>query len=359
MYLARSLKKIRYFGRAAHQAGRRGRVPRSLLPLVCLCLLLGDIAVAGAGEPSAADRAAAQDLFDNARELMNDDRYEEACDKFEESQRLDPAPGTQLNLADCFERIGKTASAWINFLEVAAKAKKEYRIKVAKERAEALEPELVRLTILVPHKVSGLEIKRDDNLVREPLWETALPIDPGKHTITATAPGKKPWTQKFDIDEDKKQHEITVAKLEDAPIEPKPKPDKPEPVTPPSDGSINRILALVGGGVGVIGIGLGTAFGVIAMGKNDESLEHCLASDSNLCEPEGVTLRDEALTAANVSTAGFVIGGVGLAAGLVLWFTAPSAPEGDEADKPLDSAAVRFVPAIAGDGGTMILQGTW
>lgn len=338
-----------------------------LLLLVCLCLLLGDIAVAGAqtptGEPSAADRAAAQALFDQARKLMNDDRYEEACKKFEESQRLDPAPGTQLNLADCFERIGKTASAWINFLEVAAKAKKEYRITVAKERAAALEPQLVRLAILVPHRVSGLEIRRDDNLVREPQWGTALPIDPGRHTITATAPGKKPWTQKFEIAEDKKQHEITVAKLADAPIEPKQKPkqkpEKPGPDTAQSDGTVNLALALVAGGIGVIGIGIGTAFGVIAMGKNDDSLEHCLESDPNLCQPEGVTLRDEALTAGNVSTAGFVIGGVGLAAGLVLWLTAPSAPEGDEADKPTGSAAVRFVPAIAGDGGTVVFQGTW
>lgn len=369
LHLPRSSNQDGRCDPARPPARRRAQPARALLPLACLCLLLSGLpsawAQGPAGEPSAADRATAQALFEKARELLQEERYEEACKKLEESQRLDPAPGTQANLADCYERIGKTASAWINFLEVAAKDTKAARAEAAKERAAKLEPKLVRLVILVPHKVDGLEITRDGNLVREPQWGMALPIDPGKHTLTAKAPGKKTWSQEFEITEDKPQHELSVAELEDAPVlpkpdKPKPKPDKPEPVEPANDGTINLALALAAGGVGVVGIAVGTAFGVIAMSKNDESFGYCLESDPNRCDPEGVTLRDEALTAGNISTAGFVIGGVGLAAGLVLWLTAPSAPAGDEADQPpKEEVSVGFVPAIAGEGGTVVLQGTW
>ena len=82
---------------------------------------------AGAQEPprsqqQAEDKAAAQVLFDEGRTLMDAERYGEACPKFAESLRLDAALGTQLNLARCYQLVGKTASAWILYLEAAALA---------------------------------------------------------------------------------------------------------------------------------------------------------------------------------------------------------------------------------------------
>src|SRR6476620_2846381 len=67
-------------------------------------------------------RAAAQALFDSARTLMAQGNFNDACPKLEESQRLDPGVGTQFNLAVCYEAIGRNASAWSLFLEVAASA---------------------------------------------------------------------------------------------------------------------------------------------------------------------------------------------------------------------------------------------
>src|SRR4029078_12457123 len=66
------------------------------------------------------DAAAAQALFDQARQLVSEVKCSEACPKFEESQRLDPGSGTLLNLADCYERQGKLATAWTKFLEAAS-----------------------------------------------------------------------------------------------------------------------------------------------------------------------------------------------------------------------------------------------
>src|SRR6266498_1038121 len=80
-------------------------------------VLLAHLPGAASAQVSAENRAAAQALFDLGRTLITSGRAEEACPKFEESQRLDPGVGTQLNLADCYDRTGRTASAWTLYIE--------------------------------------------------------------------------------------------------------------------------------------------------------------------------------------------------------------------------------------------------
>src|SRR5262245_31083842 len=109
------------------------------------------------------DPAAAQALFDEARTLMKSKRFDEACPKLAESQRLDPGIGTQFRLADCYEQQGKLASAWAGFLDVASQAAasgQADREKAARTRAAHLEARLPKLTIVVPaaNRVSGLKI---------------------------------------------------------------------------------------------------------------------------------------------------------------------------------------------------------
>src|SRR5262245_32588034 len=87
--------------------------------------LVGSLVLGGAPRRAVAqsDSAGARALFAEGRALMDKDRYEEACPKFEESLRLDPGMGTQFNLAHCWEKLGRTASAWALFLDVAAAAR--------------------------------------------------------------------------------------------------------------------------------------------------------------------------------------------------------------------------------------------
>ena len=83
--------------------------------LSCALLLSGLQSVASAAEPH--DAAAADVLFRRAKDALAAGNVDGACASFAESQRLDPAAGTLLNLADCEEKQGKLATAWQHFVE--------------------------------------------------------------------------------------------------------------------------------------------------------------------------------------------------------------------------------------------------
>jgi hypothetical protein len=295
-------------------------------------LLAPSVALAEGGDeaPRAEDKAAAEVLFTDGRSLMDQKKYDEACAKFTESQRLDPAYGTQMNLARCYELQGKTASSWINYVEAAAKAKKDGRTdreQKAREFADAIKPQLSWLTITVPNRVPGLEIRRDGSLVREGSWGTAAPSDPGKHEITASAPGFKPWAQAIEVPGNAGKASIEVAKLELAP-EPAAGPKGSASGVPggdehPSaaDNTTQIALGSVAGVLGLGGLALGTAFGIAAGNQNDDSMQYC-PTDPTVCDQQGVDLRDKALTSGNISTVGFVVGSALLVTGVVVLATA-------------------------------------
>ncbi len=294
--------------------------------------------------------AAAQALFEQARALVKDGKAAKACPKFAESQRLDPGLGTQLNLADCYERIGRTASAWTLYLEVAAaasKAQQTARATHARDRAERLRGKLTRLKIIVPneHRVPGLKVQRNSMVVGEAQWGTLLPVDPGLHSLEVSAPGKRPWKQTVDARGEGAELEVVVPALEAAPNQ---SVSKNPPANHQTDtnsrtqaaqeesGLTQRTLALVVGGLGVVGLGVGAGFGASAISQRNNA-----GCDENRC-PDSKAKADyeSAQTAGNISTAFFIGGGVAAAAGVVLWLTAP----GDNAEI---SAGVRGLPGGA------------
>jgi len=127
--------------------------------LVALCM--ASSRVARAQEVSSGSSAAAQALFDEAKRLIQQGDAAAACPKLEESERLEPGIGTKLNLANCYEKVGRTASAWILYLEVESDTKRNGQVErqtMAHNRAAALQPRLSHLTISVSPKsrVAGL-----------------------------------------------------------------------------------------------------------------------------------------------------------------------------------------------------------
>ena len=193
---------------------------------------------------------------------MAEGKFAKACPKLEESQRLDPAPGTQFKLGECFEQVGRTADTWALFLNVAAAAKSAGMPdprRIARDRATALEPKLAKLVIVVTSPPPGIEVTRDGVAVGAAQWGSAVALDPGLHPITASAPGKEPWKGEVNVGEGGAT--VTVPMLLDAAAKPALETTAPPP-EPKKGLGTQRTLALVAAGVGVVGVGIGSVFGL-------------------------------------------------------------------------------------------------
>jgi hypothetical protein len=298
------------------------------------------------------DKAAAEALFDEGRKLLAAGRFAEACAKLEASQRLDSGVGTLLNLADCYEKSGKTASAWAEFREASAAARKagsKEREDIARKRATLLEAKLSYLTISVPDD-QVVSITRNGAAVDEALLGTAIPVDPGQHLITASAPGKQSWSSSVRVAPLGDRATLRVPRLRDegaaaslavpkaAQAQTQPWNAAPElagPTPSPSaasgsnPGATQRLLALISAGVGVAGIGVGTGFGLHAAARWSSAKRDCMSQPDGprICGDAGLRDGRAAMTSATISTVAFVVGGAGIAGALVLWLSAPSAVE--------------------------------
>jgi hypothetical protein len=295
---------------------------------------------------------------------MQSGKLTEACAKFAESNRLSPGPGTMLNLGACYEKSGQTASAWAIYADAASAAGKANRkdwAARAKVRMAALAPDLSKLTIAVPadSKMDGLEVKRDGIVVGASSWGVSIPVDPGAHVIAATAPGHKSWSTDVQVGAKKDQVAVSVPALEVDPtaVAPPPPVQPLEPPTqsaapPPEDstrGNPQRYIGIGVGAVGVVGIGLGAVFGILANGKKSDAKPDCNA-DLSACNDAGVADMQNARSKATISTIGFIAGATLLAGGVVLFVTAPHGPD-------TKTVGVRVSPN--GAGANVSLGATW
>lgn len=336
---------------------------------LCLPLLLAAPAHAQERDP-----AAAQALFDQARQLSQQGRFAEACPKFQESNRLDPAAGTQFNLADCYDRAGRTASAWAAFLEAASQMRavgQRDREKAAQQRAEQLEPRLPRLIVLVPdeNQLPGLEVRRNGVSVGTAQWGTPVPVDPGEIELEASAPGKLTAKQALRLEEGKTvtynvpalavDPSVAVAATSQAKPEPEPEPEpaKPEPAqAKPADKGSNAPWIITLGAAGIIGLGVGTTFAILADQQYDDSLQDCDIDDPNMCGVDGYNQRNDARTKGTVATVGFVAGGALLATAAIVWIASGSSKSKQaSAQHPRVSAAPVLGPGHAG----LAMQGSF
>ncbi len=309
------------------------------------------LVVLSASTPSAAraqtatDPAAAEALFKQARQLMAEGKYAEACPKLAESQRLDPGTGTLLNLATCYEKNGQIASAWAAYKSAATAAQNANeldRARLARTRAAALESKLPTLTIVVPAAADrpDLAVTRDGEPVGRPAWGTPIPVDPGAHAVQASAPGRKTWEGHAQVDGPGAKTSIEVPALEAEATSPSgaavpagstgstaapAQTGAPEAPAASSPGSTQRTIGLILGGVGIVGVGVGAAFGFVAKSDKDGAGGNC---NQGVCNQQGLSSLDSAHTAATVSTIAFAAGGAALVGGALLYFLAPHASSG-------------------------------
>ncbi len=219
---------------------------RRVLPLGLLFLAMPTAAFAAPRLPALADTAPADNatiasaLFEEGRKLVAAGKYEEACPKFAESQRLAPAGGTILNLAVCHEKSGRKALALTEYeaaLAVATRENRKERIVFAKKQMAAIEPLLAKVTVRLPTEdatAAGLEVRMDGLALPQAAFGIAVKVDAGPHVVTAQADQKREFRSDFALVA-KETKEVVVTLSPPIPDPPKVDPPKVDPpkVDPP------------------------------------------------------------------------------------------------------------------------------
>lgn len=314
---------------------------RALVPA-----LLVAVAALFAGSAARAQMPAAEALFQEGRTLIEKGKIAEACEKFAASERLESKIGTLLNLADCHEREGKTATAWAEFNQVYARAfraNQTDRQELADERIRALLPRLSRVALKPERVYPGMTARLDDIVLDAASFGTAIPLDPGEHPLEVTAPGRRPYFTKLRVEPKPGTVEVTVHPLESDPAsttrEPPAQPQLPRasvvmpaPLAPflPAEDTRKKTAGWLTLGGSALAIGAGAFFGVRAIGFKNDSLREC---DLSGCSQSGLDLHSDARVSANASTIAFGVGLVAAAVGVYLLLTsdvprreAPKAP---------------------------------
>jgi hypothetical protein len=287
--------------------------------------------------------AVAKALFAEGRKLAQAGHFAEACAKFEDSLRVNVGVGTQFNLADCWEHLGKTSSAHALFLGVAASAHalgQAEREQLARERAAALEPRLSHLLIDVTSPTEGLVVRRNRVPLAREAWGSDSVVDPGKYTIDASAPGKKPWSQIIDVPAfAARPIGVSVPLLESAAGAPDAAPQVPaeapapaaiptphsEPLAPqlPAHRSTRRTaFALSLAAAGTAGVVAGAWLGLDYRAQNDRATQICPTSVD--CTARQIEVHDHKVENAKMfrtwSVVSFSAGAVALAGSAYLFF---------------------------------------
>jgi hypothetical protein len=349
--------------------------------------ILGFVLVASlaSADPSPAQKAVASQFFDDAEALMASGKPGDACPKYAESQRLDPQLGTLLHLADCYEKVGKTASAWTTFKDAVeiASQRKDGREGIARSRVANLDGKLPKLVVTLAGKApKDIELRQDGEVVGSASFGAPVPVDPGKHTVTAKAVGYKAWSTSVDVPAGAGSTRVVVPELEPeaaelaspaplapAPVEPAPTAlaatapppsgpvSAPPPAQPPASdrGSTQRTIGYVVGGAGVVGLAVGAIFGFKSKSKASNREDVC--GPAGLCtttaEVDEINrLSDEARSAGTVASVSLAVGGAALATGIVLLLTAPSG-------EPKAAGAIDVRPWVGPGVAGAALGGAW
>jgi hypothetical protein len=300
-------------------------------------------------EDDAAETAAARSLAVEGIRLADAGKCADAIEKLARAEKLHHAPIPLSRLGECQIAQGKLVDGTENLRKVLREPlppNPSPALTKARERAQAAldaaKPKIAFLTITVkgPPNNTATTVTVDGQPVSSALLDTERPSDPGEHVIEATAQGFLKGTAKVTLGTGDKQS-VTL-KLESDPnyVPPAP-PSEPGAGATRGAGSFeanmlagrdagtsggsysapNRVPAYVVLAIGGSALVVGGLFGAVALkGKNDleNSCVHNQCSDAYDGQLKSAKL------AGTVSTIAFIAGGVGIAAGTVLYFTAGS-----------------------------------
>lgn len=331
------------------------------------------------------DTDAARALFKEARQFISEGKYEQACPQFEKSLKLEAGIGTQFNLADCWEHMGRTASAY-NLFRAAAIAAKDKgqsdRALIASQRAEALLPQLSRLQIKRDAAVTGLRISRDDVEIKNLSFREPTPVDPGVYSVVSLSGDKELWKTQVNvppqaltvlvtvpppdtpvgIEKDAKKVAEEATPKPNASVEPRPlvKRTEPEPLAPTKsvDDDSNAVWPAAALLVGGAGAAVGTVFALIYESKNNQARDICPTSVG--CSDSDIQTHSSLVSDAKTARLGayiaFGLGAASLGAATIYYASRPLNRE-----KP-PTVALQISPLLGnGNGGFWgaAAEGSW
>jgi hypothetical protein len=277
------------------------------------------VAVARASGPQS---ATADAMFRYAKEAMARGDLATACAQFAESERLEPATGTLLNLADCEERSGKLSAALGHYrMARDGMPPSDFRVSFANDKIASVTKRVPYLTLrLHAPTVPGTRVMIDEVELSPASLGVPIPVDPGRHICAVIVPGRADARREVSLQEAQAQ----TLELVPGPVgEARRSVFASAPSSEAGDSSTtSRTLGFVSGAVGLVGLGAGTVAGVITITAANTYKNECR---NGYCSPQG---RDAAATGQVmqwVSPIGFAVGAVGIGLASYFLFFQPKA----------------------------------
>jgi tetratricopeptide (TPR) repeat protein len=280
-----------------------------MLRVVAIVAVMAGIAVAQPATEGAK-------LFEEGRELAKQNKYAEALTKFERSYALDNGVGTELNLADTHEHLGHFAAAWRMFDEAAQRtADTPAKQKFARERADAIVGKLAIAVVNLPEPdAPGLSITIAGRAVKATATITER-VDPGQIAVHVATPART----LFDAS---KSAAAGATVIFDVPVAAVAPPEYVQTGEPHSARRRSRVYLAYGvGAAGLLTFGASIYLGFDARDKSESA--KCAGTVDGYCGAEGRALANDAVHLADVGTVVGTIGAVVMAAGVVIYVTAP------------------------------------
>ena len=319
-----------------------------------LALLMMIVALCGVA--AADNKEKADVLFKQGKKLMAEKRYADACQAFEESFKLDPGIGAELNTARCYEEWGKLARAYHAYAkaEDMARDAKDPREPKIHELVVGIDKQVPRLTIQVPAGVAAdsVHVTIDGAPVDSKDLGKPQLVDPGPRLVEYQSGGAK----KNKVVLAERGGESTVT-LELAPVvvndDHGHDHDHDHEVHPPpaDPGRNQKLIAYGTAGAGGVLVVISSYMALSARSKYNDALSaHCM-NKTNMCDMQGLTATHDARHEANVATVLFLLGTAAVGGGVALYLLAPHAP------RPGDEHALYITPEAHSDGGGLVLGG--
>ena len=317
-------------------------------------------ATTAAPKGAARDPAAAEALFRAGRQLLQEGKLEEAFAKFEESYRLDPTAGALLNMGECRFREGKSASAWALYQQAATLADVQGKpdlYELASHRQQELEPHLSYLTFHVSKAVPGLEVKRDGVLVGAAQFDVTLPVDPGRHFISAQAAGYESIQFAVVVQEKHDRQIINVPALKElrisqvASVAPQPKPMSMPARNQSQAQSPTSPWPWALGGVGAASLVVGTVSIILAIHDNNYANDNCRKHTD--CNNDVLQAQGRRTTEAGLAEVTIPVGIIALGSAATWLLFSPRAAKGEQ------SPPVAFGTFTNGRDATCWMKGTF